>query len=95
MEKYPGGFDFKVFIGPFFLLCIELFLWFKMFRHLSHPSRMIAGLIGCYIIFMMVFVNLIISDLYDTQSSKSLIWLYLYASFGHFVYAFFGEESRA
>ena len=95
MGKYPGGFDFKVFISPFLLLCAELFLWFKMFRYFSHPSRIFAGLIGGYVLLMTIFVNLVVSDLYNTEIPKLTLWLYFYVCFGHFVYAFFGKETRA
>ena len=95
MGKYPGGYDFKVFIAPFVLLFGELFLWFKLFRYLAHPSRIFAGLIGGYIFLMAIFVNLIISDLYDKQLPNSTIWFYVYSGIGHLAYAFFGKESNA
>ena len=62
---YPAGYNFKVLLAPFSLIGVELFLWFKMFRVPTHPARMFAGVIGLYILLMVVFVNIVVEGLYD------------------------------
>jgi hypothetical protein len=91
-ETYPGGYSFKVFIAPFFLISFELFLWFKMFRRSRHPSRIFAGIIGAYIWLMIIFVNVVVANLYDRNLPLFMLWLYAYAGAGHLAYAFFGKE---
>ena len=92
--SYPAGYDYRILIAPFFLLGFELFLWFKMFRYAAHPSRMFAGIIGAYILLMIVFVNLVVADMNDTEADGSLLLLYAYAGIGHLFYALFGRENR-
>ena len=46
---YPAGNDFKVFVAPYFLMGLELFLCFKVFRYHAHPVRMFAGVVGLYL----------------------------------------------
>lgn len=89
---YPGGYDFKVFIAPFFLIGLELFLWFKMFRYAVHPARIFAGVVGLYILLMIVFVNAVVSDLYDRDINDFVLYLYAYTGFGHMAYALLGKE---
>ncbi len=90
--EYPAGYDFKVFLGPFFLVGFELFLWFRMFMHEREPARIFAGLMGAYILLMVIFVNLIVADLYEREISTIVVWLYAYAGIGHLSYAFFGRQ---
>ena len=89
---YPGGYDFKVFVAPFFLIVMEIFLWFKMFRYCKHPARIFAGVVGLYIWLMVVLVNVIVTDLYDYEVNNYVLLLYAYAGFGHVAYALFGKE---
>ena len=91
---YPAGYDFKVFIAPFFLIGLELFLWFKMFRYPAHPARMFAGVIGLYIWLMVIFVNLVVSDLYERDVNYIVLLIYGYAGLGHLAYAVFGKEGH-
>lgn len=92
--NYPGGYDFKVFIAPFFLLGLEYFLWLKMFRYPVHPARMFAALIGLYIFFMVIIVNAIVADLYDKDINNFVLVLYGYAALGHISFALFGRERQ-
>ena len=92
IDSYPGGYGIKVFVGPFFLFGGELFLWLKMFRYSVHPSRIFAGLVGLYILLMIVFVNAVVADLYDRDVNIFLLILYSYAGLGHIAYALFGKE---
>lgn len=91
---YPGGYDFKVFIAPFFLIGLELFLWFKMFRYPTHPARIFAGVVGLYILLMIVFVNVVVSDMYDHNVNNFVLFIYTYTGFGHAAYALFGKEGK-
>lgn len=93
MGAYSGGYDFKVFIAPFFLLFFEIFLWFKMFKWCAAPARIFAGLVGLYIFLMVILVNYIVADLYDHELQVVNIWLYAFAGLGHLAYAFFGKEN--
>lgn len=89
---YPAGYDFKVFLGPFFLAGFELFLWFRMFIHEREPARIFAGIMGAYILLMIIFVNLIVADLYEREVPVLVVWLYVYAGVCHLAYAFFGRQ---
>lgn len=91
-DAYPGGYASRVFIAPFFLFFLALFLWFRMFRWQQRPARIFAGLIGGYIWIMVIFVNLVVADLYDREFSAALAWLYACSGSGHLLYAFFGKE---
>lgn len=92
--SYPAGYDYRLLIAPFFLLGFELFLWFKMFRYAAHPSRLFAGVVGAYILLMIVFVNLIVADMNDTEINGFVLFLYAYAGLGHLLYSVFGKEVR-
>lgn len=92
--SYAAGYDYRLLIAPFFLLGFELFLWFKMFRYAAHPSRLFAGVVGAYILLMIVFVNLVVADLNDDQVNGLILLLYAYAGTGHLFYAVFGREVR-
>lgn len=92
--SYPAGYDYRLLIAPFFLLGFELFLWFRMFRYAAHPSRLFAGLVGAYILLMIVFVNLVIADMNDSEVNGLLLSLYAYAGMGHLLYAMGGKEIR-
>lgn len=91
---YPAGYNFKVLLGPFTLLGLELFLWFKMFRFPTHPARMFAGVMGLYILLMLVFVNILIKDLYVRDINNIELLMYGYVGLGHIAYALFGKEGR-
>ena len=92
--SYAAGYDYRILIAPFFLLGFELFLWFKMFRYAAHPSRIFAGIIGAYILLMIVFVNLVVADMNDIEIESFMLLLYAYTGIGHFFYALFGRETR-
>ena len=94
INAYPSGYNFKVLLAPFFLIGVELFLWFKMFRYPTHPARMFAGVIGLYIWLMVVFVNIVVSGLYDRDINNIVLLIYGYAGLGHIAYALFGKEGR-
>ena len=98
INAYPSGYGFRVFIAPFFLLILQVFLWFKMFRWSHYPARIFAGIIGAYIWLMVIFVNLVIVDLYGSDYSYNqpltFLWLYAYAGIGYLAYAFFGREKN-
>ena len=89
---YPAGYDYKVLLAPFFLLGLELFLWLRMFRYAVHPARLFAGVVGAYVLFMVVVVNIIVADMNDTEMSGWLLFLYAYVAVGHLTYALFGDE---
>jgi len=89
---YPGGYDFKVFVAPFFLLGLELFLWFQMFRWQRHPARIFAGIVGGYIWLMVILVGLLVADVYDKDQNAWVLLIYGYAGIGHLAYAFLGKE---
>lgn len=91
---YPAGYNFKVLLAPIPLIGVELFLWFKMFRFPTHPARMFAGVIGLYILLMVVFVNIVVEDLYDRDINNIVLLIYGYAGLGHIAYALFGKEGR-
>ena len=95
LTSYPGGYAMRVFIAPFFLLGFELFLWFKMFRRSRPPARIFAGIMGAYILLMIVLVNALIAEVYESDLPAKLLWLYAFSGIGHFVYAFFGRERSA
>lgn len=92
LGAYPGGYTYKVFIAPFALIALELFLWFRMFRQSRHPARMFAGIVGAYIWLMVILVTVVVADLYGRDLSPPLLWLYAYAGAGHLGYAVFGKE---
>lgn len=92
IDAYPGGYGVRVFIAPFFLIAGELFLWFRMFHPARHPARIFAGLVGGYIFLMVVLVNALVAEVYDRTLPTTLLWLYVFSGFGHFVYAFLGRD---
>ncbi len=65
-----------------------------MFRYPAHPARMFAGVIGLYIWLMVIFVNLVVSDLYDRNVNYIVLLIYGYAGLGHLAYAVFGKEGH-
>lgn len=89
---YPAGYDMRVMLAPFFLFFFELFLWFRHFRWRRHPARLFAGIIGIYICLMVVFVSLVVADLYGRDVPAVLLWLYAYSGAGHLTYAVFGRD---
>lgn len=95
LGAYPGGYDLRVLLAPFLLLSAELFLRFRFFRRPRPPARIFAGFVGVYILLMIVFVNLVVSDLYDREASALRLWLYAYAGGGHLAFAFLGKERTA
>jgi hypothetical protein len=64
-----------------------------MFRWSRHPSRIFAGIIGAYIWLMVIFVNVVVANLYDRDISIGMLWLYAYTGGGHLAYAFFWERT--
>lgn len=94
MDAYPGGYRFRVFIAPFMLLGFELFFWFRFYRHSRPPSRIFAGMMGGYILLMIVLVNTLVAEVYDRALPATMLWLYTIAGIGHLVFAFFGREGR-
>ena len=95
LGAYPGGFGYEVFLAPFLLLAAELFLWFKLFRRARSPGRVFAGIVGAYVLLMVVIVNAQVAEIYDRAMPAMLVWLYVYSSIGHLVYAYFGRECKA
>ena len=94
LGAYPAGYSMKVLIGPMFLLGVELYLWFKMFRYPIHPARMFAAVIGLYILLMVVVVNLAVADLYDRDINNTTLLIYGFAGLGPIMYALFGKQGR-
>ena len=90
--SYAAGYDYRVLVAPFFLFGLELFLWLKMFRYAVHPARMFAGVVGAYIMLMVVFVNVVVADMTGNDVSGVHLLLYAYAGMGHLVYALLGAE---
>jgi hypothetical protein len=71
---------------------VSLFLWFRLFRHEHEPARVFAGIMGAYILLMIIFVNLIVANLNEREIPVVVVWLYVYAGMGHLAYAFFGRQ---
>jgi len=94
LDAYPGGYGIRVLIAPLFLLVAELFLWFKLFRRARAPARIFAGIVGVYILLMIVLANGLAAELYGSTLSAMLLWLYAYSSIGHLAYAYFGHENK-
>ena len=92
LNSYPGGYGINVFIGPFLLITGEILLWFKIFRYFMHLSRMFAGFIGLYILIKILFVNIIVADIYNYSNSYIELITYGYAAVAHLAYSFFGKE---
>jgi membrane protease YdiL (CAAX protease family) len=90
---YPGGYDLRVLLGPLVLLLAELFLWYRFFRFRKRPARAFAGIVGAYVLLMVIAVNLITADLYGREVPVTFLWLYLYAGAGHLAYALFGADN--
>lgn len=92
VDGYPGGYGIKVLLAPFILLGFELTLWLKLFRYNAHPARLFSGLMGINIL-IIIFINLIVADLYDRNINYIELLILCYSSLGHLAYALFGKES--
>jgi len=90
---YPWGYGIKVLIAPFVLFSIELFLWARMFRHPRPPARILAGLVGAYVLLANVLVAVLITDLYHRNVNDLILLGYLYAGTGHLSFALFGRDA--
>ena len=90
---YPWGYGVRVLVAPFLLFSIELFLWARMFRHPRPPARLLAGLVGAYVLLVNVLVAVLITDLYHRNVNDLILLGYLYAGMGHLSFALFGRDT--
>ena len=94
VSAYPGGYGFRVFVAPFMLLGFQLFFWFRYYQRARPPARILAGLIGGYILLMIVLVNALVAEVYDRSLPETVLWLYACTSIGHLAFALFGRDDR-
>ena len=92
LAGYPGGYAVRVLIAPFFLLGFELFLWFWTFQRARPPARIFAGIVGAYILLMIVLVNALAAEVYDRAVPVAMLGLHTLVGIGHLAFAFFGRE---
>ncbi len=92
LAGYPGGYAMRVLIAPFLLLGFELFLWFWTFRRARPPARIFAGIVGAYILLMIVLVNALVAEVYGRTVPGAILGLYTLVGIGHLAFAFIGRQ---
>jgi len=91
---YYAGYHSRVLLAPYVIGALELFFWFRFFRHEVDGARVFAGLVG-----FLVFVRLLIMALNWNVTGPwhpFVIAALLYIASAHVAYALFsGPRSRA
>jgi len=97
-----AGRNFRYLLQPFVLLLFVLFVWFRFQVPKQEPGRIMAGIIGAYVLLFIVMVPLLVVDI-TTEPANNVgihgfrggsVATVLYISIGivHLAYAFFGPR---
>lgn len=93
MSIVPGREAARYFISPFAIFLSMLFFWFRFFRDERDGARVMATLIGCFMIIQIIILSFW-RGLFDWYLPAWGMVICAYVMVGHFAYAFAGRESR-
>jgi len=89
---YYAGYHIRVLLAPYLIGGLELFFWFRFFRHEDDGARVFAGLVGIFG-FAVVLIMALNWNVTGPWHPLVVVAL-LYIAAGHLAYSLFGGRRR-
>jgi len=85
---YYAGYHSRVLLAPYMVGGLELFFWFRFFRHEDDGARVFAGLVGLFVfvLLLVMALNWRVTGPWHPLAVAAL----LYIAAAHVAYALFG-----
>jgi hypothetical protein len=89
---FYAGYHTRVLLAPYIIGGVELFFWFRFFRHEDDGARVFAGLVGFFVLaqLLVMTLNWSVTGPWHPLTMAALV----YIACAHLAFALFGGRRR-